>query len=602
MLKKLLVPLLFFAFSVADAQTIKTDVLVIGGGASGVAAAIQSARSKIKTMLIEPGPWLGGSMTMGGMCVLDANRDLPSGIWGEFRRKVTDYYRPRLGYDTAYNSILRFEPYTGAEILKKITDTVKNLTVKLKTPWISIKKNGTGWEVGITVNGETVTVVAKVVVDGTETGEVAAKAGAQFVSGSESKQDSGEAEAPKEASTKIENITWIAILKDFGRSADKTIPKPEGYQSELYSYLKRKDVDIRQMLRVVSLPNDKYMINWVEYDNDHLKDAEQLNPEHRNELYKEAKLHTLGLIYYLQTELGYKNLGLDDQFGTPDHLPFIPNVGEYRRAKGVVRMVLDDINKPYDRESKLYRTSIAVGDAVPAATSITQPFPAYSIPLGAVVVKELDNLLVTEKAISVSHLVNASTENPSVQMTLGQGVGATAAFCAFFKTTTKHLNVRIIQGEILDHKGYLMPLTDIPQKDVHFRAIQQVSATGMLKGIPKTNGNAIEIHFEPNDMVSTEEIKPVLTELYTRGFLWFNKEKPGEKFTVGNLLSLISDYTLTDPKNLQIYLQRAWTSQFKLTGSFDLNRPVTRLEFAVLVNKYLNPFAKTVDLSGRIVN
>lgn len=49
-------------------------------------------------------------------------------------------------------------------------------------------------------------------------------------------------------------------------------------------------------------------------------------------------------------------------------------------------------------------------------------------------------------------------------------------------------------------------------------------------------------------------------------------------------------------------MQKAWTTQFKLTGSFDLNRPVTRLEFAVLVNKYLNPFAKTVDLSGRIVN
>src|ERR1700756_3370858 len=181
MVKRLLIPLFIFAFSFANAETIKTDVLVIGGGACGVAAAIQSARSKVKTMLVEPGPWLGGSMTMGGMCVLDANRDLPSGIWGEFRRKVTDYYRPRLGYDTSHNSILRFEPQVGAEILKKITDTVKNLTVKLKTPWTSIKKDGTGWIVEIKVNGEAVKVEAKVVVDGTEAGEVAAKAGVQFV-------------------------------------------------------------------------------------------------------------------------------------------------------------------------------------------------------------------------------------------------------------------------------------------------------------------------------------------------------------------------------------------------------------------------------------
>ncbi|HTD42423.1 MAG TPA: FAD-dependent oxidoreductase, partial [Mucilaginibacter sp.] len=563
-MRKLLIPLLCFAFTFARAETIKTDVLVIGGGASGVAAAIQSARSKVKTLLVEPGPWLGGSMTMSGMCVLDANRNLPSGIWGEFHRRVTDYYRPRLGYDTTHNSILRFEPYTGAEILKKITDTVKNLTIKLKTPWTSIKKDGTGWEVTIMVNGEAVKVDAKVVVDGTETGEVAAKAGAQFES--------------IDAANETERIIWIAILKDFGRNTDKAILKPEGYDPAMYSWLKGKD--IKQMLKAASIPNDKYMINWDIYDDGH-----QAKVDKKEELYKKGKLRTLGLVYYLQTELGYKNLGLDGQFGTTDNLPYAPYVLESKHVKGSVRMILDDIIKPYDRESKLYRTSIAVSDAISTAAP-GEKFPSYTIPLGAIVVKDLDNLLVTEKAISVSHEINGSTNYPSVQMTLGQGVGATAAFCAFFKTTTKHLHVRMIQGEILDYKGYLMPITDIPQKNPHWRAIQQVCATGLLKGIQKTNGNNIEIHFEPDDVVNTEEIKPFLTEIYTRAFLWFNKEKPGDKFTVGNLLSLISDYTLTDPKTLQLYLQKSWTPQFKLTGTFDLNRPVTRLEFAVLTNRY----------------
>ena len=576
-MKKLLIPLLCFAFTLVRAETIKTDVLVIGGGASGAAAAIQSARSKIKTLLVEPGPWLGGSMTMGGMCVLDANRNLPSGIWGEFRRKVTDYYRPRLGYDTSHNSILRFEPYTGAEILKKITDTVKNLTVKLNTPWTNIKKDGTGWEVSIIVNGETVKVDAKVVVDGTEGGEVAAKAKAQFNT--------------TEATAETERVTWIAILKDFGRGADKTITKPEGYDATVYSWLKGKD--IKQMLKKASIPNDKYMIDWA--------GAEQSKAEDRNELYQKSKRRTLGLVYYLQTELGYKNLGLDDQFGTNDHLPFAPYILETRHVKGVVTMVLDDILKPYDRESKLYRTSIAVGDAG-INEGHAEKLPPYTIPLGTVVVKDMDNLLVTEKAVSVSHQVSAFIMGSSVQMTLGQGAGATAAYCAFFKTTTQHLHVRIIQQEILDYKGYLVPITDIPQKDPHWRAIQQVCATGLLKGVQKTNGDNIEIHFEPNEPVGTEEIKPFLTEIYTRAFLWFNNEKPGDKFTLGNLLSLISDYTLTDPKTLQLYLQKAWTTQFKLTGTFDMNRPVTRLEFAVLTNRYLNPFAKTVDLGGRIIN
>jgi len=592
MIRKLLLLLLCFAFTFSHAETIKTDVLVIGGGASGVAAAIQSARSKVKTLLVEPGPWLGGSMTMSGMCVLEANRDLPSGIWGEFHRKVTDYYRPRLGYDTTHNSILRFEPYTAADILKKWTDTVKNLTVKLKTPWTTVKKDGTGWEVIIMINGEAVKVDTKVLIDGTETGEVAAKAEAKF-----------------DGETDTERITWIAILKDFGRNADKTITKPEGYDASAYAWL--KEHDIKQMLREASIPNDKYMINWIkDYFGDSGADSD------KSELYKKAKLRTLGLVYYLQTELGYKNLGVDGQFGTPDNLPPKPYVLDSRHVKAEVRMVTDDITKPYDRESKLYRTTIAASETLISPDVIAHrnlladngrlgphvyiklPNVGYAIPLGAIVVKDLDNMLVTESAIAVTSEVNYGTSYPSVQMTLGQGVGATAAFCAFFKTTTKHLRVRMIQGEILDYKGYLLPITDITPKDPHWRAVQQVCATGLLKGVQKAN----EIHFEPDDIVSTEEIKPFLLELYTRAFLWFNKEKPGDKFTVGNLLSLISDYTLTDPKTLQLHLQKAWGPQFKLTGTFDLNRPVTRMEFAVLTNKYLNPFAKTVDLSGRVIN
>ncbi|MBS1502610.1 MAG: FAD-dependent oxidoreductase [Bacteroidetes bacterium] len=255
---------------------------------------------------------------------------------------------------------------------------------------------------------------------------------------------------------------------------------------------------------------------------------------------------------------------------------------------------MDDITRPYDRESKLYRTSIGVGSGV--------YIPAFSIPLGAIVPKETDNLLVTEKALSVTSEVSRSTMNPAVQMTLGQGVGATAAYCAFFKTTTKHLTVRIIQGEILDFKGYLMPFTDVSQNDPHWRAIQQIGATGMLKGIPKKEGSEVAIHFEPNDTVRTAEVKPIFNEIYTRAFLWFNNQKPGEYIKLGDLLYFISDYTLTDPATLEPQIRRAWKTQLHLPGELDVKRPATRLEFAMLVNKYLNPFGKRVDLTGKVMN
>ena len=92
MAKKLLLLFLLINITGAYAETIRTDVLVVGGSASGVAVAIQSSRSKVKTMLVEPGPWLGGEMTAGGMSLLEGNRTLPSGIWGEFRKRVRDFY------------------------------------------------------------------------------------------------------------------------------------------------------------------------------------------------------------------------------------------------------------------------------------------------------------------------------------------------------------------------------------------------------------------------------------------------------------------------------------------------------------------------------
>jgi hypothetical protein len=317
-----------------------------------------------------------------------------------------------------------------------------------------------------------------------------------------------------------------------------------------------------------------------------------LSGKNHDELIKAARLRTLGLVYYVQTALGFRNLGLDDDFGTPDRLPPAPLIEASKPVTGEVRMVIDDITKPYGRESKLYRTSIGVGSG--------DKDRAFSIPLGTIVPKNTDNLLVTEKAIACE--TNINSWSPAIQMTLGQGVGATAAFCAFFKTTTKHLSVRIIQGEILDYKGYLLPFTDIPQKDPHWRAIQQVCATGLLQGIQKKIGNSIETHFAPNDTVRTAEVKPVLDEIYTRSFIWFRQEKTGEKLTLGNLLYFISDYTLTDKATLEGSIKKLWKPIFKLPGELDVNRPVTRLEFAVLANKYLNPFAKTVDLSGKMVN
>jgi len=424
MLKKLLAFFLLCS-TCTYAETIKTDVLVIGGSVSGATAAIQCARSKLKTILITPGAWLSTGMPAGNTYVIKTNLNIPTGIWGEFSEKVISFYKSTTGYEADNSVTLKFNTSTGADILKGIADTLKNLTVKLNTPFTSVKKDGTGWDVSITENGIIDIINAKVVIDATEKGDVVTKAGA-------------------------------------------TMPP---------------------------------MYDFVTID-------------------------------------GFE----------------------------------------------MYRTSIATSDIL----------PRDYIPMRDLVVKDADNLLVTEKIL----LTEGSVQYLPLQMALGQGTGAIAAYCAFFKTTTKNLKVRIIQQELLDYKVYLLPFTDVKKDDSYIRAVQQIGVTGLLKGVIKGHN----LLFMPDAVVATDEIKPVLTEIYSRAFLWFNKEKPGEKFTEGNLLSLISEMTLSDPQTLLTTIQRDWRAKYQFNSDFDQNRPVTRLEFAVLVNQYLNPFARTVDLQGNIVN
>jgi len=442
MIKKLFLVLLLLKCSFTYAQTIKTDILVIGGGAAGSSAAIQGARSKIKTLLIEAGPQLCPSMNTQAMVTINSGRSLPSGIWGEFRKWVMVFYKKTPGYDTAYNAPLSLEPYTGAAIIKKMADTVKNLTIKLNTVVTTVKKDGDGWVVTVSQDSKTQQIKTRVIIDATPNATIAEKLNISF-----------------------------------------------------------KSIDL--------------MAN--------------------------------------------------------------------------------------NHQSAAYRTSIATGDGYlvrDANEKDTYPQPpAYCIPLSAIVAPGADNLLIAGKLFpedDIQYLPNL--------LTLGQGTGAAAAFCAFFKTTTHKLNVRTVQGELLDFKSYLVPFADINPNDRYFRSVQQVGATGLLKGAQKLDSNTPEMLFMPDSTVNTAEIEPVLNDIYTRTFLWFNREKPAAKFTVENTLSLISEITLTDPKTLHISMAKAWKNQYKFKSDFDVNRPITRREFAVLINQFLNPFARTVDLSGRFVN
>lgn len=92
------------------AKSTYTDVLIIGGGASGTSAAVKSSRLGVKTILIEESSWLGGMLTSAGVSAIDGNNKLPSGFRGEFKDSLINYYGGESKLATGWVSYVLFEP------------------------------------------------------------------------------------------------------------------------------------------------------------------------------------------------------------------------------------------------------------------------------------------------------------------------------------------------------------------------------------------------------------------------------------------------------------------------------------------------------------
>ena len=101
---------------------ITTDVLIIGGGASGTAAGIQAARMDVDAVIVEESTWLGGMLTAAGVSCIDGNSRMPSGFFGEFRDSIADLYG---GYDnlrTNWVADYSFEPSVGNALFHRMVE------------------------------------------------------------------------------------------------------------------------------------------------------------------------------------------------------------------------------------------------------------------------------------------------------------------------------------------------------------------------------------------------------------------------------------------------------------------------------------------------
>lgn len=593
----------------------KTDLLIVGGGASGTMAGIQAARMGVQALVIEETSWLGGMLTSAGVSAIDGNHRMPSGLWGEFRNALYDYYGGPEKVFTGWVSNTLFEPHVGNQVLQQMAAKEKNLQISYQTRFQSIRKENGRWRVTVVQGKRSSTIDATLVIDATELGDVMAAAGAKYDIGMDARDETGEAQAPAAANDIIQDLTYVVVLKDYGKGANKTIRKPEGYDPAAFRHscdvsdpasFDSPDNNCNKMMQYGRLPNNKYMINWPKSGNDHYLNIIEETPARREEALKAAKLHSLRFIYYLQTELGYKNLGIaDDEFPTADKLPMIPYHRESRRLKGEALLTVNHVAKPYEQPQPLYRTGIAVGDytidhhheknpAAPKIDFVKIRVPSYNVPLGSLIPKEVDGLIVAEKSIGVTNIVNGATRLQPVVLGIGQAAGALAAVALQQHIQPRQAVIRDVQQALLNSKAYIMPFIDVKAGDPHFAAIQRIGATGILKGTGVPYQWANQTWFYPDNIPTRYEVMDGLRPYYEPLRTFWGAS--GEPLSLQFLLELFEKCG----KKITLQQAQADWKKLSLPGTPAADAALNRAATAVLIDHYLDPFRRSVNFAGQL--
>ncbi len=389
------------------AKVIDCDVLIVGGGFGGVAAAYESSwsKEKFKVCLIEETDWLGGQITSQGVSAFDENKYVETsgacGAYLELRRRIRDFYKknrtlkpehkddPRLDPGSCWVSRLAFEPKVALPIIDELLSKAvksRRLKIFMRNKIASAKVlSATGGKKRIATvtsvnldSGEVFEFHPKYVIDATELGDVLAVAQLRYRSGSDSKSLAKEPHAPTTGNPEnVQDFTYPFVV-EFCPGENHQIEKPPHYDEfnragkfsfqgyKMFVDAKRKSPEgeivtllpfwsYRRLIDKNKFDNAHYkfdvsMINWDSNDlrGHNIIDAEPTTMAQRLALGKSV---SLGFLYWLQTEaprddggFGYPELKLSyDVLGTKDGLSKYPYIRESRRIVPHVLVAEQDI-------------------------------------------------------------------------------------------------------------------------------------------------------------------------------------------------------------------------------------------------------------------
>jgi hypothetical protein len=486
------------------------DVVVLGGGMGGVAAARAAVQSGARVCLTEPTKWLGGQMTSQGVSALDENRFIETtgatASYAELRRRIRAGSGGQANPGQCWVSALCFEPQAGLTAIQEMLPSA--VRVFLRTAPVAVTRHGTSIRSVLVYSFERrlfTELTGAVFIDATELGDLLPLSGAAFRTGAESRAQTGELDAPEAADPlSLQSFTYPFILAHGTTGAP--IAKPPTYDRDrarytlLHEYAGGRFLQYGMFDKLPGTPGsfwsyrrlnaaaDLSMINWPGND---VCDARYLSadPAEAARALQHGKQVALGFAWWLAQEAPPMTLRLD-LLGTADGLSQYPYIRESRRLESVRVVREQDIAGPPSEGVRATQFADSAGIGLypidihgcgkPQRLPASKPF---QIPFGALVSKDVDNLLAGGKNIGATHITNGAYRLHPTEWAIGEAAGVLAAEAARQHRTPAALHrdaaaLRAVQKRLIDAGHPLVWFDDIGPADSGFAAAQWDAVTG----------------------------------------------------------------------------------------------------------------------------
>lgn len=433
------------------------ELVVIGGGISGMCAAIAAARLGVKTALVHDRPVLGGN----------ASSEMRVGISSAVCSGKAIARQARetgIVEELGLECMARNPRYDAAFCVQDIIflESVKN--EKLVDLYLNCRAVNTICgddnrivKVGVVSNITEKSFLLKgdYFIDASGDGQIAFSAGAEFMYGQESRDEYGESFAPPTGSKNVMSPSVFFTARNVGHNVEYTMP------SWAYDFPSDEDLPFRDhnALDMLGTPYEGTGFWWMEFGGilDTVNQADKI--------YEELIKILFGIWDHLKN---HGDHGMDNY--TLCWFNSMPAKRESRRFIGDVIVTQHDIEN-----ATLFPDRVAYAGwpiDVHPPEGIFSPDPpctsemlsdVWNIPFRCLYSKNVPNLMMAGRNVSVTHIALGSIRIMATCGLMGQAVGTATSLCKKYGTSPRVLcneHIEELQQLLLKNDCYIKEIRD----------------------------------------------------------------------------------------------------------------------------------------------